>query len=687
MKKICYILAIMFLINLAPYNAFADDDELYDKVFEKGQFIELYTDICDSAIDILNSSIDDTEKEEKLQNLFENYGLDYEIKPPKFFIDIDSYNKEKQWIHMITMGLINTIEANIDDIYYENKDQLNRIDKMDTLLKFYKLDNEISKFEILKLDTRFSSVDIYRDLSNIIDEYNTKKQLALSLNNVVQRIGSSRESENIKIALDEYLIDQQLDSFIDSNDLVKLIKKIRDDDRKVKLLFDEIIMKKNEKQFEERIENIADEIIEALDYNKYYDCANSISKILSDNHIGHRWNLDDSIANIDKYIDNGYKTKQEAIESEIFSKLKFSYSQEEIDTILNKIVSILESVVEAENDYKKISEKNSDEIYEEFLDIIYDYGISDIKQYIIPEDIAYAYYNYEDLGYETAFRSIVDHLRIVLKKSELDENILKVVKESQYNLPVIIEGVTIALDKESEYEEYLNEEKLFEIIDSKPENIDSVILDLILDGIIESKKEDIIRFTDEMDELDNQEYKYKEIEIANFLNDNGLSSFVDECDIMDVYISHNDKDDTLRQELYNDFFKELVSSKTNIENVIKDNIINIIDTMHLNDNIDLEYIINKGLSLEDLNTYVIQNDIKNAYSFPLEYGYSDKISGVIEIINNGMNNKISSEIRDIFNKDLDENDTEKEIRIILKRNYLDSDMSFTKIKEKYLKQN
>ncbi|WP_432407594.1 hypothetical protein [Wukongibacter sp. M2B1] len=147
------------------------------------------------------------------------------IELSKFFIDFDNYNKEKQWIHMIIMGLINTIEANIDDIYSENKDQLDTIDKMDTLLKFYKLDNEISKFEILKSDTRFSSVDIYRDLSNIIDEYNTKKQLALSLNNVVQRIGSSRESENIKIILDEYLMDQQLDNFIDSNGLLGLIKK------------------------------------------------------------------------------------------------------------------------------------------------------------------------------------------------------------------------------------------------------------------------------------------------------------------------------------------------------------------------------------------------------------------------------------------------------------------------------
>jgi len=688
MKKICYILVVMILINLVPYNAFAEDDEICDKVFEKGQFIELYTSICDSAIDILNSSTDDTKKEEKLQNLFDNYELDgNEMKSPKAFINIDSYNKEEQWIHMITKGLIYTIKTKIEDLYYEDKNPINRIDKIDALLKLYKLDNEISKYEVIKLDTKFSSVDIYQDLSNIIEEYNTKKQLALSINNVVQRIGKSKDYSHIKTIFDEYLMTEQLDGVIDSNDLVKLIKRTKDNDRRVKLLFDEIVMKKNEQYFEEKIENIADEIIEAIDHNKYYDCANSISRILRDNHIGHSWNLDDAVANVAEYIDRGYKTKQEAIQSEIFNKLKFSYSEEEIGTILDEIVSILESVVETESDYKEISIKNSDEIYEEFLDIVYDYGISDIKQYIIPLDIAYAYYNYEDLGYETAFRSIVDHLKGVLRKSELDEKILKVIKESQYNLPVIIEGVTIALDNKNEYEEYLDTEKIREIINSKPENMDAIILDLILDSIIESKEDDIIGFADEMDELNDQGYNDKAVKIANLLNDNRLYSLVDEDEIMDIYMGHNDEDGTLKQELYDELFKELVSSKTDIENVIKDSIINIIDTMHLINDEDLEYIINKGLALSGLNTYVIQNDIKNAYNFPLKYGYSDTRSGVIEIIKNGMNKKISSEIRNIFNKDLNKSDTEKEIRIILKRNYLDSNMSFTEIKEKYLKQN
>ncbi|WP_432666732.1 hypothetical protein R9X47_10265 [Wukongibacter baidiensis] len=688
MKKICYILVIMILINLVPYNAFADDYEIYDKVFDRGQFIELYTNICDSAVEILNSSIDDTKKEEQLQDLFDNYKFDEdEVRSPKDFITVNSYNKEEQWIHMITSGLINTIETKIEDLYYEDKNPINRIDEIDALLRFYKLDSEISKYEVMKLDSKFSSVDIDRDISNIIEEYNTKNQLALSINNVVQRIGNAKESTHIKTILDEYLMAEQLDVFVDSNDLVKVIKKTNDDDKRVKLLFDEIIMKKNEKYFRERIENVADKIIDAIDHNKYYDAANRIGRILRDNHIGHTWNLDDAVANVAEYTDIGYNTKQEAIESEIFNTLKFSYSEEEINTILDEIVSILESVVESENDYESISKENSDEIYEDFLDIVYDYGISDIKQYIIPKDIAYAYYNYEDLGYETAFRSIVDHLRIVLKKSELDDNILKIIKESQYNLPVIIEGVTIVLDKENEYEEYLNEETISEIINSKPENMDAIILNLILDAIIESKKDYIIGFADEMNELNNQGYKDKEIKIANLLNDKKLYSIVDEDEIMDVYIGHNDKNGTLKQELYDELFKELNSSKTDMQSVIKNSIINIIDTMDSNNNVDLDYIINKYLGLSGLNTYVIQNDIKNAYNFPLEYGYSDRRSGIIEVINNGMNEKISSEIRDIFIKDLNESDTEKEIRIILKRNYLDSNMSFTEIKEKYLKQN
>ena len=206
------------------------------------------------------------------------------------------------------------------------------------------------------------------------------------------------------------------------------------------------------------------EIIEAIDHKKYYDCAKSINRLLRNNHIGCSSNLDKTVANVAQYADRGYKTKKEAIELEIFNRLKFSYSKEEINTILNEIVSIFESVTETENDYKEISQKNRKRIYEEFLDIVYDYRIGDIKQYVIPMDIAYAYYNYEDLGYETAFRSIVDHLRVVLKKSELDENILKVIKESQYNLPVILEGVKIALNDEDEYEEYLNTKEIRQII-------------------------------------------------------------------------------------------------------------------------------------------------------------------------------------------------------------------------------
>ena len=688
MKKICCILVTMILINLFPYNTFANDDEICDKVFEKGQFIELYTNICDSAIDILNSSIDDSKKEEKLQNLFDNYKLDTgEMNSPKVFTNINSYNKEKQWTDMITRGLIDTIEVKIEDSYFEDKNPINRIDKIDALLKFYKLDNEISKYEVMKLDDKFSSVDIYRDISDIIENYNTKKQLALSLSNVVERIGNSKKYDDIRTILDEYLMAHQLDNSITSNDLVKLIKKTKDKDKRVKLLFDEIIIKKNEKKFKERIENIADEIIEAINYNKYYDCANSISKILSDNYIGHSWNLNDAVANVAQYTDMGYKTKQEAIQSEIFSQIKFSYSKEEIDSILDEIVSILEVAVEAKKDYKEISIDYSDEIYEEFLDIIYDYRISDIKQYIIPEDIAYAYYNYEDLEYDTAYRSIVNHLREVLKKSELDDRISKVIKESQYNLPVIVEGLTIALDNENDYEEYLNTTKINEVIDSKPENMNTIILNLILDSIIESKKEYIIEFADEMDELNNQGYKDKEIKIANILNHNRLHSLVDEEEVMDVYISHNDKDVPLKQELYDELFKELVSSNANIENTIKNSIAKIIGKMDSVSNQDLEYIINKSLMFSGLNTYVIQNDIKNAYCFPLKYGYSDRKSGIVKIIENGMNKKITSEIRDILNKDLNKHDTEKEIRIILKRNYLDSNMSFSEIKEKYLQQN
>ena len=686
MKKICYILVIMILVNLVPYNAFADD-EIYDKVFEKGEFIELYTSICDSAIDILNSSIDDVQKEEKLQNLFDNYGLDEnEIKPLKSFINIDSYNKEEKWITIITRGLINTIETKIKDLYFENKNTLHLIGKIDDLLKFYKLDREISKYEVIKFNTKSYSVDISQDISDIIKEYDAKKQLALSINNMVQRMGNSKDSGHIKTILEEYLMTHKLDDFLDSNDLGKLIRKTKNKDKRVKLLFDEITMKKNEQYFKEGVENIAEEIIEAIDYKKHYDCANTINRLLRNNHIGCSSNLDKAVANVAQYADRGYKTKKEAIESEIFNRLKFSYSKEEINTILNEIVSIFESVTETENDYKEISQKNRKRIYEEFLDIVYDYRIGDIKQYVIPMDIAYAYYNYEDLGYETAFRSIVDHLRVVLKKSELDENILKVIKESQYNLPVILEGVKIALNDEDEYEEYLNTKEIRQIINSKPENMDAIILELILDGIIESKKENIIRFADEMDELEDPGYKYKEIKTENILTDNGLHSLVDSTEIMDIYMGHrnSDKDSTLKQELYNTLFKELESSKSNIESVIKKNIINIINTMDLINDEDLEYIINKRLTLSGLNTYVIQNDIKNAYSFPLEYGYSDRKSGVVEIINNGMLEKISSQIHDILNKNLSKRDTEKEVRIILKRNYLNSNMSFTEMKKKYL---
>lgn len=684
MKKICCIIATMILINLIPYNAFADD-ETCDEIFKKGEFIELYTNICNSTINILNSSIDDSEKEEKLQNLFDSYKLDTgEIKSPKFFINVDSYNKEKRWTDMITRGLIDTIEVKIEDLYFENKDPINSIDKIDALLKFYKLDKEISKYEIMKLDDKFSSVDIYRHISDIIENYNTKKQLALSLNNVVERIENSKKDDYIETMLDEYLMAHQLNDSIDSNDLVKLIKKTKDKDKKVKLLFDKIIIKKNEKKFKERIENIADEIIEAINYNKYYDSADNISEILKDNDIGHGWSLDDAVINVAQYTNIGYKTKQEAIQSEIFSQIKFSYTKEEIDSILDGIVSILEVTPEAKKDYKEISIKYSDEIYEEFLDIIYDYKIDDIKQYMIPEDIAYAYYNYEDLGYETAYRSIVDHLREVLKRSELDDRVLDVIKESQYNLPAIIESVTIALNNKNEYEEYLNTTKINEIIDSKPKNIDTIILNLILDSIIESKKEYIIDFTYEMDELNDQGNKDKEIKIANILNDSRLYSLVDEEAIMHIYRDYNDKDGSLRQKLYDELFKELISSKTNIENTIKANIVKIIDEMDSVNNQDLDYVINKSLMLSGLNTYVIQNDIKNAYCFPLKYGYSDRKSGIVKIIKNGMNKKIVSEIRDIFNKNLSKKDTEKEIRIILKRNYLDSNMSFTEIKEKYL---
>jgi hypothetical protein len=677
---------IIFLINLIPYSTFAIDDEICDDIFEKGEFIELYTNICDSAIDILNSSMDDSKKEEKLQNLFDNYKLDTgDINPPKVLINIDSYNKEKRWTDMITRDLLDTIEVKVEDLYFEDKNPINRIDEIDTLLKFYKLDNEISKYEIMKLDDKFSSVDIYRYISDIIENYNTKKQLAFSLNNVVERIGNSKNYDHIKTILDEYIMAHQLNDSIDSNDLVKLIKRTKNHNRRVKLLFDEIIIKKNEKKFKERIENIADEIIEAIDYNKYYDCANNISEILSANNIGHSWNLDDAIANVAKYSSMGYKTKQDAIQSEIFTQIKFSYSKEEIDAILDEIVCILESVVEIERDYKEISIRNSDEIYEEFLDIVYDYRISDIKQYIIPEDIAYAYYNYKDLGYKTAFESIIEHLREVLKKSKLDDRILKIIKESEYNLPVIIKGVTVSLNNEKEYEKYLNTSEINKIIASKPENIDTIILDLILDSIIECKKEYIMKFANEMDELTNQGYKDKEIKIANILNHNKLHPLVNEEEVMDIYINHNDKDISLKQKLYDELFKELVSSKTNIENTIKDSIIKIIDEMDSMNNQDLEYIINKRLMLSGLNTYVIQNDIKNAYCFPLKYGYSDRKSGIVKIIENGINEKITSEIRNIFNKHLNKIDTEKEVRIILKRNYLNSNMSLDEIKEKYLK--
>ncbi|SKC89299.1 transcriptional regulator [Maledivibacter halophilus] len=686
MKKICYILTIIILINLAPYNAFANDDEICDEVFEKGQFIELYTSICDSAINILNSSIDDSKKEEKLQNLFDNYKLDTrEMESPKSFINIDSYNKEKKWVNMITRGLINTIEVKIEDSYFQYKDPINRIDKIDALLKFYKLDKEISKYELMKLDDKFSSIDIYGDISDIIENYNTKKQLALSLSNVVERIENEKKYSHIKTILEEYLMAHQLGDSIDSSELVKLVEKTKDNDKRVKLLFDEIIIKKNEKKFQEKIENIAEEIIESINYNKYYDCAERISGILKDNDIAHGWNLDDAVANVAQYTDMGYKTKQEAIQSEVFSQIKFSYSKEEIDTILDEIVSILEAESEAKMSYKEISTEHSDEIYEEFLDLVYDYRISDIKQYIIPEDIAYAYYNYEDLGYETAFESTVEHLRKILKKSELNDNILKVIKESKYNLPVIIEGVTVVLDDEDEYKEYLNTAEINKIIDSKPKNIDAAILELILDSIIESRKEYIIYFTYEMDELNNRGNKDKEIKIANILNDKRLYSLVDEDKIMDLYIGHNDKDIPLKQELYNELFKKLISSKSNIENTIKESIIKIIDEMDSINNQDLEYIIDKTLMLSGLDTYVIQNDIKNAYCFPLKYGYSDRKSGIVKIIEKGMNEKISSEIHDIFNKNLNKRDTEKEIRIVLKRNYLDSNMSFTEIKEKYKK--
>lgn len=686
MKKICYILTIIILINLAPYNAFANDDEICDEVFEKGQFIELYTSICDSAIDILNSSIDDSKKEEKLQNLFDNYKLDRRrIDSPKSFINIDSYNKEKKWVNMITRGLINTIEVKIEDSYFQYKDPINRIDKIDALLKFYKLDKEISKYELMKLDDKFSSIDIYRDISDIIENYNTKKQLALSLSNVVERIENEKKYGHIKTILEEYLMAHQLGDSIDSSELVKLIKKTKDNDKRVKLLFDEIIIKKNEKKFQEKIENIAEEIIESINYNKYYDCAERISGILKDNDIGHGWGLNNAVINVAKYVDMGYKTKQEAIQSEVFSQIKFSYSKEEIDTILDEIVSILEAESEAKMSYKEISTEHSDEIYEEFLDLVYDYRISDIKQYIIPEDIAYAYYNYEDLGYETAFESTVEHLRKILKKSKLNDNILKVIKESKYNLPVIIEGVTVVLDDEDVYKEYLNTAEINKIIDSKPKNIDAAILELILDSIIESRKEYIIYFTYEMDELNNRGNKDKEIKIANILNDKRLYSLVDEDKIMDIYIGHNDKDIPLKQELYNELFKKLISSKSNIENTIKESIIKIIDEMDSINNEDLEYIIDKTLMLSGLGPYVIENDIKNAYCFPLKYGYSDRKSGIVKIIEKGMNEKISSEIHDIFNKNLNKRDTEKEIRIVLKRNYLDSNMSFTEIKEKYKK--
>ncbi|WP_425448239.1 hypothetical protein [Dethiothermospora halolimnae] len=688
MKRTCYMLATILIINLIPYSVFADKDETSDKIFEKSEFIELYTSIYDSVMDILNSSMKDTEKEEKLENLFNKYKLNEdETELPKFLIDIGSYKHRERLMHIITDELVNTIEIKIEDICFKEKNPTNRINKIEDLLKFYKLDDEISKYEIMKLDNRFDSIDIYEQISDIIEKYNVKKQLAFSINNVVDRIDNSQDYDHIKTILDKYLMAQKLDALIDSNDLVKIIKKTKDNDKRVKLLFDEIIIKKNEQYFKERVENIAYEIIDELDYNKYYNCVDSIITILKNNGIGYDWDLEEGILNVFEYADQGYKTKQEAIQSEIFTKLKFSYSKEEINSTLEEIVSILEAVVEDENNYKRVSRENSDEIYEEFLDIVYEYKIKDIKQYVIPEDIAYVYYEYEDLGYDTALEAIVNHLREVLNKSELDDSILKIVEESQYSLPVIIENLTIYLNNESEYEEYLDTPKITEIINSKPENMDTIIVNLILDGIIESKKEDIIWFIDFMDELSNPGYRDKEIRIADILDDNMLYPLVDEDEIMDIYAEYNDSDISLKQELYDKLFKKLVLPKTNIENTIKNSIIRIIEKKDFMSNQDLEHEIDNSLMFSGLNTYVIQNDIKNAYIFPLKYGYSDRESGIIKIIKGGMNEKISSEIQEIFNKNLNEKETEKEIRIILKKNYLHCNMSFSEIKAKYLQQN
>ena len=684
MKRTCYMLATILIINLIPYSVFADKDETSDKIFEKSEFIELYTSIYDSVMDILNSSVDRPEKEEKIQSLFQKYRLDEtEIGALEFYMNIDTYDEAERWESMITKMLTSTIENQIKDIFSKEKNPKNRIKKINDLLKFYKLDNEISKYEIMKLDTKFSSVDIYWEILDIIEKYNIKKQLALSINNVVDRIDNSEDYDHIKTILDKYLMAQELDNLIDSSDLANLIEKTKDKDKRVKLLFDEIIIKKNEQYFKEKVENSVDEIIEIINRNKYHDCEKTISRILSDNGIGHDRDLDEAVANVFEYADKGYKTKQKAIEYEIFSKLKFSYSKEEIDSILEEIVS----AVESESDYKKLSIENSDKIYEEFLEIIYYYEIGDIKQYIIPKDIAYAYYNYEDLGYNTAFESIENHLREVLNKSELDENILKIVKENQYNLPSIIKNLTIYLNNESEYEEYLDTKQIDEIINSKPQNMSDVISDLILDGIIKSKKKDIIRFIDRMDRLSNRGYKHKVIKVGNVLRDSMLYHLIDKEEVLDIYIGHKGKERSLKQELYDELFKKLASPKSNIENIIKNDITKIIDRKDSVDNEDLKEIIDEVYILSGLNTYKIQNDIKNAYTFPLKYGYSNRKSGIAKIIKNGINEKITSEIQEIFNKNLDKKETEKEIRIILKKNYLHCNMSFSEIKAKYLQQN
>lgn len=685
MKRLWQVIVCILLINILPV-ATAYGDVNYE-LYSHGRFMELYEDIVEKVLNIGQSSFNEDKKATDIDNILTIYTKEkYDIEECIGYAT--SPNKEAAFRRSLQSFFINGFRDEINVLYYGKGEDLNKcVDDVKEVINRYQLDEELTVDYVIKV---YSDEYVVENLDSkfyaIFKEHRSQTYCKVAVERLITKLDSIKDKKERCLAIDDFLGYKGLTKYIESKELEALIWKSRNSQNQIDQVTELILSKRYEKEYDRMFDKVTSGLLEIVNSLKCQSIDRDIKQYLMDNDIGLFIHGDISKPILDyQRLWKGYKERDEIVEEKLLSKLKYRYSIEEVNEMIDYIHNQLSEISMLAVSRKDIVTKCSHELYENYLDIVYDYRILDIKQYIVPEEILDVYLDYEELGYKSSYSALVNHMREILKKSRLDNDILKVIRESKYELEDIYEGVEESLDGDDEFKSFIVSEDMKKALKNKN---DERILEVILDSIIESKKKEFIDFDKSMIGIVKFNVKNKEESISNYLESKGIRKNQIEVDkLVADGLKELKQGNDIRVLLIDNYFNRFIIGTKLSQDTIRVEINKLLDRMSDNstEGIPLNYICERYIQINRLVGYINIQDIVNAFNNPIKSGYKDTGSGIKVIFEKGLKDRLQTELKDLKAMEKEEQEKIKLLKIVLKDNHINPCLDNKDLIKLYLK--